>query len=94
MNSDAIWQAVSRPGHALAVQAWIIDARGRDVEITGAAIAWTSRTVHVRYTDPYGREGTVWVWASAVSRARLQVDASRPIRCRHGGRGRGDIEAQ
>lgn len=61
---------VNRPSHPLAVKAWIIDARGRDVQITGAAIAWTARTVHIRYTDHYGREGTVWVWASAVTRAR------------------------
>ncbi|WP_217615967.1 hypothetical protein [Cellulomonas sp. GbtcB1] len=60
---------VTRPSHPLAVQAWIIDAKGRDVQITGAAIAWTARTVHIRYTDHYGREGTVWVWASAVTRS-------------------------
>ncbi|WP_147794795.1 hypothetical protein [Cellulomonas sp. Y8] len=59
---------VTRPETPPAVQAWIIDARGRDVQVEGQAIAWTSRTVLVHYFDDHGRGGFVWVWASAVTR--------------------------
>jgi hypothetical protein len=59
---------VTRPARPPSVSAWIVDGRGRDVEVAGSAIAWTSRTVLVRYVDANGREGTVWVWASAVTR--------------------------
>jgi hypothetical protein len=50
------------------VRAWIVDGHGRDVEIDGEAIAWTPRAAHVHYFDANGREGFVWVWASAVTR--------------------------
>ncbi len=61
-------EPVRRPEVAVPVRAWIVDARGRDVEVDGEAVAWTSRTVQVRYFDPHGREGFVTVWASAVTR--------------------------
>lgn len=59
---------VTRPSDPPEVIAWIVDGRGRDVEVHRVALAWASRTVLVRYTDANGREGTVWVWASAVTR--------------------------
>jgi hypothetical protein len=59
---------VTRPEEPPAVRAWILDARGRDVQVDGEAVAWTARAVHVHYLDEHGREGWVWVWASAVSR--------------------------
>ena len=59
---------VSRPEEPPRVRAWVIDGRGHDVEVDGEAVAWTTRAVHVHYQDPHGREGWVWVWASAVTR--------------------------
>ncbi|WHP16457.1 hypothetical protein [Cellulomonas sp. ES6] len=59
---------VTRPDQAPRVRAWIVDGRGRDVEVDGEAVAWTPRVVHVHYLDDHGREGWVWVWASAVTR--------------------------
>lgn len=53
---------------AVPVRAWIIDGRGQDVEIRGRAVAWTSRVVRILYVDQYGREGSLWWWASAVRR--------------------------
>lgn len=61
-------QRVTRPTSAQLVRAWIVDGRGRDVEVDGEAVAWTPRVVQVRYFDEHGREGFVWVWASAVTR--------------------------
>jgi hypothetical protein len=61
-------ERVTRPDSPPRVRAWILDARGRDVLVEGEAVAWTARTVHVRYFDENGREGFVWVWASAVTR--------------------------
>lgn len=60
--------AVVRPDRALPVRAWIVDGKGRDLEVDGLAVGWTSRAVNVRYLDAGGREGFVWVWASAVTR--------------------------
>ncbi len=50
------------------VSAWVIDSRGRDVQIAGRAVAWTSRAVNVHYYDTHGRQGFVWVWISAATR--------------------------
>ena len=60
--------AIARPDRPIPVRAWIVDGKGRDLEVDGFAIAWTGRAVNVRYLDAGGREGFVWVWASAVSR--------------------------
>jgi hypothetical protein len=59
---------ITRPAHPPRVRAWIVDGRGRDVEVDGEAVAWTARAVHVHYVDSAGREGWVWVWASALTR--------------------------
>ncbi|MBB5474696.1 hypothetical protein HNR08_003432 [Cellulomonas hominis] len=59
---------VTRPDEPPQVRAWIVDGRARDVEVDGEAVAWTPRAVHVHYVDAHGREGWVWVWASAVTR--------------------------
>ena len=61
-------EGVARPERQLPIRAWIVDGKGRDLEVDGVAVAWTSRAVNVRYIDSGGREGFVWVWASAVSR--------------------------
>jgi hypothetical protein len=53
---------------AIRVRAWIVTARGADVELDAEATAWTPRAVHVHYFDADGREGFTWVWASAVTR--------------------------
>lgn len=60
--------AVVRTERPVPVRVWIVDGKGRDLEVDGVAVAWTSRAVNVRYLDAGGREGFVWVWASAVSR--------------------------
>lgn len=59
---------MQRPDLPVPVTAWIIDGKGQDVEVLGEAVAWTNRTVSVHYYDQDGREGWVWVWASAVTR--------------------------
>jgi hypothetical protein len=61
-------ERITRAATPVPVSAWLVDARGRDVLVEGEAVAWTSRTVHVHYFDQAGREGFVWLWASAVSR--------------------------
>ncbi|WP_298462031.1 hypothetical protein [uncultured Cellulomonas sp.] len=59
---------VTRPATLLPVRAWTVARDGSDVEVEAEAVAWTARAVHVRYFDDAGREGFVWVWASAVTR--------------------------
>lgn len=59
---------IQRPDIPVPVTAWIIDGRGRDVEIAAEAVAWTKRTVSLHYVDADEREGWAWVWASAVTR--------------------------
>ncbi len=66
--AQAIGHPVTRPETPIRVRAWIVDARGRDLEVPGEAVAWTSRAVQVSYFDDNGRQGFVWVWASAVTR--------------------------
>ncbi|MBW0254480.1 hypothetical protein [Cellulomonas sp. PS-H5] len=61
-------QRITRSPSPVPVRAWIIDGRGRDVQVDGEAVAWTPSAVHVRYRDEHGRAGTAWVWASAVTR--------------------------
>lgn len=62
-----IGEPITRPERGLPVRTWLHTSEG-DVEADGVAIAWTPRAVHVRYFDQHGREGFVWVWASAVTR--------------------------
>jgi hypothetical protein len=50
------------------VRVWVIQRQTGEFEAEGLAVAWTDRQVEVRYTDPHGREGFAWVWASAVTR--------------------------
>ena len=49
------------------VQAWILWEDGVEELVQGHAIAWTKRTVRVRFGAP-PREHKVWVWAGAVER--------------------------
>jgi hypothetical protein len=36
--------------------------------IEGRAIAWTSRAVHIEWTDAQGAAQRAWVWSSAVDK--------------------------
>jgi len=63
-------EPVRRPDVPASMRAWIFDSRGRDVEVDGEAVAWTSRTVQVRYFEPHERQRFVTAWASAVTRHR------------------------
>jgi len=56
-----------RPETPLPVRAWITQRQTGEFEADGVAVAWTDRQVEVRYSDPHGREGFAWVWASAVT---------------------------
>ena len=68
LPAKAITGTVTRPEEGAAVEAWIVTGKGDDVVVRGRAIGWTTRAVHVAYFDEHGREGFVWVWASAVTR--------------------------
>ncbi|MBI9115675.1 hypothetical protein [Sanguibacter suaedae] len=68
LGPKAVGQPITRPTESVPVQAWITDARGRDVLVTGEAVAWSPRAGYVHYADEHGREGYVWVWASAITR--------------------------
>ncbi|QAY69066.1 hypothetical protein [Xylanimonas protaetiae] len=59
---------VTRPETPLPVRVWVTQRQTGTFEADGLAVAWTDRQVEVRYDDPHGREGFVWVWASAVTR--------------------------
>ena len=60
-------QPVTQADSPLPVAAWIHTRQGHSC-VGGVAVAWTPRAVRVRYVDDHGREGFVWVWASAVTR--------------------------
>lgn len=59
---------IRQPSEPIPVMVWIDAHRTRDQRCEGWAIAWTPRQVQVTYLDRHGREGTAWVWASAVER--------------------------
>ncbi|WP_425956135.1 hypothetical protein [Xylanimonas sp. McL0601] len=59
---------VTRPETPLPVRVWVTQRQTGAFEADGLAVAWTDRQVEVRYSDPHGREGFVWVWANAVTR--------------------------
>lgn len=59
---------VVEPTDPMPVRVWIEARQSGDQECDGDAVAWTERQVRVRYTDVHGREGSTWVWASAVTR--------------------------
>jgi hypothetical protein len=59
---------VVRPLTPLPVRVWVVQRQTGAFEAEGLAVAWTQRQVEVRYCDPHGREGFVWVWAGAVTR--------------------------
>lgn len=48
------------------VWVWLILASGGDYRAEAEALGWTEDQVWVRYIDPIGREGFVWVWANGV----------------------------
>ena len=49
------------------VRAWVRYPEG-PVEVTGLAVAWTSRAVAVRWRGPDNAEHRAWVWLGAVNR--------------------------
>lgn len=56
-----------RTSEPVPVWVWLILRTG-DYRAKGEALGWTEDQVWVRYIDPIGREGFVWVWANAVCR--------------------------
>lgn len=58
----------SDPREPVPVRVWVLTGSGHH-EVDGWAVAWTARTVEIRYIDQHGREGRAWVWATAVTRA-------------------------
>jgi hypothetical protein len=56
------------PDEPLPVWVWLVLRKGGDYRAKGEALKWTKDQVWVRYIDPIGREGFVWVWANAVQR--------------------------
>lgn len=60
--------AVVRPDEPIPVRAWVKQRQTGEAHVDGDAIAWAGRQVQVRYLDPNGREGWVWLWADAVER--------------------------
>lgn len=72
-------ERVVRARTAVPVRAWIIDGRNRDIEISGRAVAWTSRAVLIQYVDDVGREGSLWWWASAVRRDEAKATRPDPV---------------
>lgn len=58
---------VVTPKEPMSVRAW---ARYPETSarIEGRAIAWTSRAVHIEWTDAQGATQRAWEWASAVDK--------------------------
>jgi len=61
-------ERIVRPEAGVPVRAWLRQRQSGEAEVSGEAVAWTPRQVHVRYVDKNGREGWAWLWASAVTR--------------------------
>ena len=62
-------QRVVEPSDPIPARAWIQARESGEVQVDAFVIGWTERQIHVRYLDPHGREGFVWLWATAVTRA-------------------------
>lgn len=60
----------SWPEVPIPVWVWVVLGMNSDQSdrVQAEALAWTEDQVWVRYIDPQGREGFVWVWANAVRR--------------------------
>jgi hypothetical protein len=58
---------VTTPATPVSVRAW---ARYRETpaRVEGRAIAWTSRAVHVEWTDGNGQTQRAWLWSSTVDK--------------------------
>jgi hypothetical protein len=61
--------AMTTPPRPVAVRAWVRYPEGA-VRIRAEAVAWTARTVRIRWTTPTDEKHEAWVWASAVDRER------------------------
>lgn len=59
---------IHRPDAPIPVKAWISQRQTGDFEADAEAVAWTRSQVLVTYSDPHGRAGQAWLWATAVSR--------------------------
>ncbi|GHH69563.1 hypothetical protein GCM10017772_14720 [Promicromonospora soli] len=56
----------ARAAEPIPVWVWLVLREAGDYRAKAEALAWTNDQVSVRYIDPLGREGFVWVWANAV----------------------------
>lgn len=57
-----------KAGEPIPVWVWLVLSNRGDYRAKAEALAWTEDQVWVRFIDPIGREGFVWVWANAVRR--------------------------
>ena len=64
---DVEHDPVRRPGQPIPVRAWTRYPE-TSARIEGRAIEWTSRAVHIEWTDSDGVVQRAWVWSSAVDR--------------------------
>lgn len=53
---------------AVPVRFWAHVSGEGYIQMQGRATAYTPISGHVVYTDEHGREGSVWAWASAITR--------------------------
>lgn len=58
---------VVTPKEPMSVRAWVRYPE-TSARIEGRAIAWTSRAVHIEWTDTQGATQRAWVWSSAVDK--------------------------
>lgn len=56
------------PDPPMPVWVWLWHRTPGHYRAKADALGWTADQVWVRYVDHEGREGFVWVWASAVKR--------------------------
>lgn len=64
----AIGGPVSKFNPPVPVRAWVCLPRQGYVQLDGVATEYSPTAGHVRYIDPNGRTGMVWLWAGAITR--------------------------
>jgi hypothetical protein len=62
LGSDAVVES-NLPIPALA---WVLHHDGFYRQVEATATAWTRHAVRIRWTDQFGKQQAVWVWAQAV----------------------------
>ncbi|CAM3815966.1 Transposase [Occultella aeris] len=50
------------------VKVWVSFPRTGFVQVDGRATAYSPRAGRVEFIDEHGRNGAVWVWATAIQR--------------------------